>query len=157
MDKHSFLNIYKAIILYMNKIISVGCYLLIIELKTSQKLQIGKLGTLFFKKGFYVYIGSAMNGLEKRIRRHLCTQKKTYWHIDYLLPVAEHIDVFYQENNIKKECDIAQVLAANLQGVPCFGCSDCSCQSHLFSGSKHAIMLCVYQLDMNPYFSDANA
>ncbi len=134
-----------------------GSYLLVFSLPTAATIQVGKLGNVSFNKGWYVYVGSAMNGVEQRVQRHLRTQKKTHWHIDYLLPFVDHIDVFYQESNVKKECTIAQALSATLQEVPFFGCSDCSCPSHLFLGSKDTILSCVNQLDMNPYPCDANA
>ena len=52
-----------------------GSYILVIELKEEKIIQIGKLGKIHFKKGFYVYIGSALNGLEQRITRHLIKEK----------------------------------------------------------------------------------
>ncbi len=134
-----------------------GSYLLVFSIPHSVTLHVGKLGAISFKKAYYVYVGSAMNGLEQRIQRHLRTKKKTHWHIDYLLPVAENIGVFYKESATKDECKIAQILARNLHSIPSFGCSDCSCRSHLFFGSKHTIMTSVKKLDMDIYYSDANA
>ena len=117
----------------------IGCYILIIKLKTSQKIQIGKLGKLFFKKGFYVYVGSSMNNLEKRISRHLSKDKKIHWHIDYLLEKAEILEVYLKENTIKEECKIAQILNEKLENIIGFGCSDCRCSSHLFYSSDKNI------------------
>ena len=49
-----------------------GTYCLIISMKKSEKLNIGHLHQDYkFKKGYYVYIGSAMNSLVARINRHL--------------------------------------------------------------------------------------
>ena len=63
-----------------------GCYCLIISMKKSDKLKIGNLYQDHkFKKGYYVYIGSAMNSLVARINRHLSDNKKIHWHVDYLL------------------------------------------------------------------------
>ena len=63
-----------------------GTYCLIISLKKNEKLDIGHLHQDYkFKKGYYVYIGSAMNSLVARINRHLSDDKKMHWHIDYLL------------------------------------------------------------------------
>jgi len=116
-----------------------GVYVLLIELKTDKEIEIGKLGKLFFKKGFYAYVGSALNNLEKRIQRHLSLEKKMHWHVDYLLNYANITDVFYKETNEKIECNVARKLARNLKGINGFGCSDCNCQSHLFYGSNKDI------------------
>lgn len=45
-----------------------GCYCLIINLENPSKIKIGKLGRVDFKKGYYVYVGSAMNYLESRLK-----------------------------------------------------------------------------------------
>lgn len=61
-------------------------YCLIINIKKDTEIKIGKkLGFINFKKGCYVYVGSAMNCLESRVKRHLSDNKKKHWHIDYLL------------------------------------------------------------------------
>jgi Uri superfamily endonuclease len=127
-----------------------GCYLLLLELITSQKIQIGKLGILFFKKGFYVYIGSAMNNLESRVKRHLRSEKKLHWHIDYLLKHARIIDVYYKESSKKKECIVADNFK-NLEKILGFGCSDCKCKSHLFYGAYKEINSILVKLDFSKY------
>jgi len=124
-----------------------GSYILVIELKEDKTIQIGKLGKIGFKKGFYAYVGSALNGLEQRINRHLRKTKKKHWHIDYFLDFAEVVDVFYKENEIKEECKIAKVLDEQLVSTPGFGCSDCMCKSHLFFGSQKKVMKIVEKLD----------
>ena len=84
-----------------------------------------------FKPGYYAYVGSAFNNIKKRVQRHLSTNKKLFWHIDYLLQEAEVIEVFLLENKMKLECVIAENLSKLLQTIPGFGCSDCKCSSHL--------------------------
>ena len=109
-----------------------GCYCLIIKLSNNSKIKIGKkLGKLDFTKGHYVYVGSAMNSLESRIKRHLSDEKKLHWHIDYLLKKAEITCIIYNENK-KVECELSQFLATKTDGVKNFGCSDCDCESHLY-------------------------
>ena len=125
-----------------------GSYVLLIELKEDTTIKVGKLGKIFFKKGFYAYIGSALNGIEQRIQRHIRTDKKTHWHIDYLLKHAIVRDVFYKESNNREECNIAHKLNEKLESVPSFGCSDCSCKSHLFCGSKRDILQIVRDINM---------
>jgi len=128
-----------------------GSYLILINLKDKENIQIGKLGKIDFKKGIYVYVGSAFNGLEPRINRHLRREKKIHWHIDYLLDSAEIINVFYKENSFKEECKISNEFNKKLQSVKKFGCSDCNCKSHLFYGSYEEIMRVVKKLNMKKY------
>ena len=111
-----------------------GCYCLIISMTKSEKLQIGHLHDNYkFKKGYYVYIGSAMNSLTARINRHLSDEKKMHWHIDYLLKSenSEIRDVLFNISDEKIECDLASKIAENGEGISKFGCSDCNCKSHL--------------------------
>lgn len=117
-----------------------GCYCLIIELSEKRNLKVGSRLEDDFKKGYYVYIGSAMNGLESRIKRHLSTSKKMHWHIDYLLKEAKIVEIIYNVDK-KVECNLSQYLAANNDYVNGFGCSDCECESHLyyFKNKKSAI------------------
>ena len=128
-----------------------GTYLLIMTLPKDTSIIVGKHGILHFKKGCYAYVGSALNGLEQRIQRHLRTDKKTHWHIDYLLPFTEIVEIFYKENNRKEECSIAQDLERNFAGMPDFGGSDCSCRSHLFFGSFDKIIQTISSLHMKMY------
>jgi len=120
----------------------IGSYVLVIENDKDQNIQVGKLGKLFFKKGFYAYVGSALNGLEQRINRHKQSNKNMHWHIDYLLNKTKITNVFIKESKIKEECEIAYIFKEKLKSVPKFGCSDCNCQSHLFYGSLGDISYC---------------
>lgn len=108
-----------------------GIYLLYIEISKDIKQTIGALGEIEFKKGSYVYIGSAQNNLNKRVQRHLSQNKKLHWHIDYLLQNSnvKIVDVYFKEADKQHEC----LTANSLKGKPVknFGCSDCKCESHL--------------------------
>jgi len=79
-------------------------------------------------------VGSAQNGLEKRIERHLRRAKRKFWHIDYLLGngFAKVVKVFYKEAGRTEECRIARKLSEKGVAVKNFGCSNCGCVSHLF-------------------------
>src|SRR5207245_2570314 len=66
-----------------------GCYSLIIDLKRTKTLRVGKLGEAVFPAGTYVYTGSAMKGLGARLRRHCARSKKINWHIDHLLTLPD--------------------------------------------------------------------
>jgi Uri superfamily endonuclease len=109
-----------------------GSYVLLIEVENPLKIRIGKKGSVRFAKGFYAYVGSAMNGLEKRIQRHMGSGKRLFWHIDYLLEKADVIEVFQIESSERLECIIAKKLSEGFREMPGFGCSDCRCESHLF-------------------------
>ncbi|MDY6930321.1 MAG: GIY-YIG nuclease family protein [Halobacteriota archaeon] len=108
-----------------------GIYVLLIRLRDDASIDVGKLGTIEFSAGFYAYVGSALNGLDGRIKRHLRINKKRHWHIDYLLEVATIEEVIYAETEESLECELADSLT-ELEVVEQFGSSDCKCKSHLF-------------------------
>ncbi len=134
----------------------IGSYVLLIELNKDLNIVIGSLGSIFFKKGFYVYIGSALNGIEKRIQRHIRKGKKIHWHIDYFLIYAKIIDIFYKESKTRYECDIAKTFNGKLQNIQNFGCSDCKCKSHLFYGDKSKILEIISNINIKKYSFNAN-
>ncbi len=153
-----------------------GVYVLILRMKESEDISVGKLGRLNFKRGYYAYAGSAHgSGGEKRVIRHFdvahgknATRK---WHIDYLLPHAEVICAVFSPTDYELECVVAKLLGektlrkfyqkplrrftsqtrmpAGIRGycasrsfgfsaaIPGFGCSDCSCETHLFFTGKN--------------------
>jgi Uri superfamily endonuclease len=115
-----------------------GTYILLIKLGRDADLGIGSLGKIKFRKGFYAYVGSGMNSLEKRIGRHTKRRKKKFWHIDYFLGFgnASIKRVVSWKSSDKHECRAAGKLAARFENVTRFGCSDCACGSHLFYSEK---------------------
>ncbi len=109
-----------------------GIYHLVIFLEKQTNIKIGKKRCLF-PRGYYCYVGSAMNNLEKRIQRHCNVEKKLHWHIDYLLRHAKVMDIRVKENS-EDECGLGKDLK-NVGGrAVCrgFGSSDCKCETHLF-------------------------
>ncbi|MFC2034132.1 DUF123 domain-containing protein [Chloroflexota bacterium] len=118
----------------MNKVAreDKGSYILLLELPREQTITIGKLSHINFFEGYYAYVGSALNGLNSRINRHLRRDKKIHWHIDYLLQKAYISSIIIYLTNDRIECKIAQALNQNLNYIPGFGSSDCHCRSHLF-------------------------
>jgi len=111
-----------------------GSYILLAELVTPVRIQVGRLGSFDFKEGIYAYCGSALNGLESRLRRHFSTDKKLRWHIDYLMERAEVIEALVVPSPVRLECVLNRIVG-NLDGssmpVEGFGSSDCGCRSHL--------------------------
>ena len=108
--------------------------MLIIQVGKDVDVNVGALGMLTFKKGFYAYVGSAQANLERRIKRHLRKEKRLFWHIDYLLDsdAAKVVRVFRKEAKKAEECEVARRLSEKGELVDGFGCSDCGCRSHLF-------------------------
>ncbi len=109
-----------------------GSYILLTRVEQAIQIEVGSLGLLQVDAGYYTYVGSAMSGLDSRILRHLSSDKKHFWHIDYLLDHAQVLGVAKVPSCQRLECRIADLLAKKLQPIPHFGCSDCSCRSHLF-------------------------
>lgn len=114
-----------------------GVYLLGLKIEKDVDLQIGALGQVSIRSGYYVYSGSAKMCLKKRIERHGRKKKKVFWHIDYL--TSKFRPYFHLPVRIDKpyECYIARRLAAMCDWIiPNFGSSDCKCLSHLFGFEK---------------------
>ncbi len=109
-----------------------GSYIILLELDKATQIGVGGVGLLQLDAGYYAYVGSAMRGLDSRIQRHLSSNKKHFWHIDYLLDHAQVVAVVKVPSCRRLECEIADLLAKKLLPILHFGCSDCSCQSHLF-------------------------
>jgi len=110
-----------------------GVYLLVISLKKNSRIKVGRLGRITFSKGFYVYVGSALNSLQARVARHLSSEKKMRWHIDYLLasPNAEVEMVITRQTEKRIECKVNEIIQKFGKPVEKFGSSDCKCKSHL--------------------------
>jgi Uri superfamily endonuclease len=118
-----------------------GIYVLFISVKRSMLLKVGALGKIELSKGTYTYVGSARNGIKTRVARHLKKEKRKFWHIDYLLAQenARIEKVIYKEALKEEECRMAQTLCKFGSPVRGFGCSDCSCCSHLFKIEETAL------------------
>lgn len=113
-----------------------GSYALFMKMVRDMRIEVGSLGRIDFPRGQYIYIGSAMNGIEGRVKRHLRRSKKIYWHIDYFLRKADIEQVYILESEKKLECQIARNLADRFGVIKDFGSSDCNCSGHLFYGGK---------------------
>jgi sugar fermentation stimulation protein A len=109
-----------------------GTYALIMRLPRPQVISVGNHPPSHFPGGYYVYVGSALGGIEARVNRHLRKVKKRRWHIDYLLAETPVIEVVIGEAETRAECAVARALDARFESIPGFGASDCRCSSHLF-------------------------
>ena len=115
-----------------------GVYVLILKLDQESDIQIGKLGKLHFRKGFYAYTGSALGtGGFKRVERHfnISTGKNATrkWHIDYLLSKSKLIYAILLPTEDAIECKLARniIKISGISIIPGFGCTDCMCETHL--------------------------
>lgn len=117
-----------------------GSYIAILYVDRDKSLVVGRLGKLFFQKGYYLYVGSAKRGLTKRMERHRKKEGKSFWHIDTLKAAAHFCSVLPFRSSTDLECRLASQLAAlSDRKIPQFGCSDCSCESHLFLMKQNPI------------------
>jgi adenylylsulfate kinase len=116
-----------------------GIYVLLISVAKDISISVGALGGRDFQEGLYVYVGSAQNNLEKRVKRHLRKTKRKYWHIDYLLSNrrAKVVRVFCKEAGKLEECRVAERLCEVATPISGFGSSDCACKGHLFGIETH--------------------
>jgi Uri superfamily endonuclease len=112
-----------------------GIYCLLLQ-NTACTIIVGALGPVTFTPGFHVYVGSAQgSGGLKRVIRHINLNRNynrnPRWHIDYLLTNENFVlcTVVCAQTDEKIECLLAKKL--NGTPVPFFGCSDCTCNSHL--------------------------
>jgi len=111
-----------------------GSYIRVLRIPEVRRIRVGRLGVFEFPSGFYLYFGSALNGLCARIARHRRREKKLHWHIDFLTQVAEPKIVWVVEDSRRLECEWSRKAAGLPQvDVPVgrFGSSDCRCATHL--------------------------
>jgi len=136
-----------------------GIYCLVLE-NPECTVRVGALGTLSFAAGWHCYIGSALGpGGLLRLERHINLaerrDKRPKWHIDYLLTdprfqIAYAVSAPTQE---RLECRLATALARGGTGVLKFGCSDCTCPSHLMyreRDPKNEIIAAFSGLGLSP-------
>ncbi|MFO7962781.1 MAG: DNA/RNA nuclease SfsA [Desulfobacterales bacterium] len=117
-----------------------GIYILMLHLKKEARFSAGKLAESDFPAGYYIYTGSAMNGLSARLARHCRKRKRLHWHIDYLIQRAERTIPVPIRSSKPLECVLARSLSAIFsQGPPRFGASDCRCPTHLFYSPENPL------------------
>lgn len=111
-----------------------GTYLLSLYVRRTTIIQIGRLGLIPFRRGWYAYVGSAFGpgGLAARLGRHLRAEKKPHWHIDYLRALAEPRRIWFSTAPQSLEHAWAAGLCRAAVPIPGFGSSDCRCPSHLY-------------------------
>ena len=110
-----------------------GDYALVLQLKETLDIEIGAKGMMHFPAGWYVYTGSAKKNLAARLARHMRRRKQQHWHIDYLRQKAEAIADIPIRTQADLEHDLARAISRIASwDIAGFGCTDCTCRSHLF-------------------------
>ncbi len=106
-------------------------YTLFIQAASPARIRVGRLGLFEFAAGEYVYSGSAKRGICARVNRHLRSEKKLRWHIDYLLSTPG-VKITKVRISTLAECQLVAEAGGTVV-VTGFGSSDCTqgCGSHL--------------------------
>ena len=131
----------------------MGTYVLVITLGSDLTTEVGALGTLSFPAGTYLYAGSALGGLDQRVSRHIRHEKTVKWHIDRLTVAADSVIAYESYPDYVPECELAS-MAGNCGMVPSvdgFGCSDCSCRTHLFRVTDGSLDLLISRARLEPF------
>ena len=116
------------------------------ELTADRNIDVGSLGSVVFKKGSYVYVGSAMVNLAARIERHRRLRKQHHWHIHVLRDEAEFEGCLVIRSSTRLECDVAKAVSGIAEwSIPHFGSSDCSCETHLFGFTDNPVSSVLFQ------------
>src|SRR5208337_3878260 len=109
----------------------------VLSSRSTDLIQIGRLGALQLQSGFYLYVGSALGpgGVRARLAHHLKLSRRPHWHIDYLRAhtsveeIGYCLDTRRLEPVWAKRIGLAEGASVPLVG---FGSTDCRCESHLF-------------------------
>ena len=110
-----------------------GVYIAVFYLAAGSDIQVGRLGRFAFRRGVYLYVGSAQRNLPARLERHGRKTKPMRWHIDYLSAHAEMLGAITVAGPRRRECELAKEMAGLFEpAAPGFGTSDCRCGGHLF-------------------------
>ena len=120
-----------------------GNYILVMSLEKTTNQIIPKFGNVRLLPGYYFYCGSAhgSGGLKSRITRHLNSNSKLFWHIDYIKYLMDFLEVWYQIQSEKNECSFSHFFSKQENAVIAiqgFGASDCKnmCNAHLWMFPK---------------------
>ncbi len=117
-----------------------GAYILLLHLVEGRHIRIGALGHLCFEAGWYLYVGSALRGLDARIARHRRHRKRLHWHVDYLRKACSEVIPLPIRSSRRDECPVARSISGLYHpGPPGFGSSDCGCPTHLFFSRDHPL------------------
>jgi sugar fermentation stimulation protein A len=113
--------------------IDSGVYIAVFRVDRQLRTPVGRLGGCTFKRGVYLYVGSAQKNLRARLARHARRDKPLRWHIDFLSSQATVLGAAVYTGSKSRECQLADWLRERFAtAAPRFGSSDCRCRGHLF-------------------------
>lgn len=130
-----------------------GTYVLVITLGSELITEVGALGNHLFPAGDYLYVGSAMGGLDQRVSRHIRRDKTVKWHVDHITVSADSIIAYESYPDPVPECTLASI-ALSCGMIPFgkgFGSSDCSCGTHLFSVTEGSLERFLAVTGLTPF------
>lgn len=123
-----------------------GSYLLLIRLPRGRSIKT-KGRSFALGGGYYVYVGSAMNSLEKRVERHFRKDKKLHWHIDFLLVEAKLLGAYLIPSEERLEERISLEVGRYGEPVPGFGAGDVSINTNLYRFEEAPWEILEHMLD----------
>jgi len=120
-----------------------GIYCLVFN-NPSCTVRIGVLGEVAFRRGWHIYVGSALgSGGLARLERHIVLSRykdrRPTWHVDWLSesPTFCLRYTVHALTGERLECRLAAALGG--ENIPGFGASDCNCPSHLFYRRRNPV------------------
>ena len=123
-----------------------GSYFLVIRLAGDRNVRT-KAREFPLRAGYYVYVGSAMNSLEKRVARHFSKEKKLHWHIDYLLREAELLRAYLIPSEERLEERLSLEVSRFGEPVEGFGAGDVKVSTNLYRFDREPDDVLVTILD----------
>lgn len=121
---------------------NAGDYMIVLQMEEDSTITVGSLGDIRFPKGYYVYVGSARKNLDQRIAHHKALRKRRHWHMDYLRNACRFTGAIPIRTKEDLEHKLAETLSCIADWtIPGFGCTDCSCKSHLFGFHQNPMHL----------------
>ncbi len=131
-----------------------GSYVLWFYLPGARSIEVGRLGRLSFRRGWYGYCGSAFGpgGLRARLGHHLRPSLRRHWHVDYFKSYGSLREIWWSEGK-NHEHELSRILSAvddALIPVPGFGAADCRCPSHFVRLPRRALIRQLYRRIAGP-------
>ena len=123
-----------------------GSYFLVMRLAGDRNVRT-KAREFPLRAGYYVYVGSAMNSLEKRVARHFSKEKKLHWHIDYLLREAELLRAYLIPSEERLEERLSLEVSRFGEPVEGFGAGDVKVSTNLYRFDREPDDVLVTILD----------
>ncbi len=82
-----------------------GTYAVIFQCLSKARQQVGQLGVVSLREGYYVYVGSAFGpgGVKARVSHHYRHTINPNWHIDYLRRLLRPVGVWFTYDHRRLE------------------------------------------------------